>query len=199
MACSEGQYLVKFIASNLLPKFKRVFKSAFSEKYLLLTNLGISVSLSGLGDAIEQRYEIMNDEIEKWNPLRTWHMSVSGLTVGFICHHWYKYLDKFLPGYTLRIVMKKIIVDQLVGSPLCISTFFITIGYLEGTEKDAFIEEIKQKAWKLYAAEWVIWPPAQFINFYLLPNKFRVLFDNTISLGYDIYTSRVKFTKGSSE
>jgi protein Mpv17 len=36
-----------------------------------------------------------------------------------------------------------------------------------------------------------VWPPAQVINFYLLPTRFRVLYDNTISLGYDVYTSYV--------
>ena len=41
-------------------------------------------------------------------------------------------------------------------------------------------------------AEWFIWPPAQFVNFYFLPTRFRVIYDNAISLGYDMYTSHVK-------
>jgi protein Mpv17 len=53
------------------------------------------------------------------------------------------------------------------------------------------MKELKQKGWRLYVAEWVVWPPAQVINFYLLPTRFRVLYDNTVSLGYDIYTSYV--------
>lgn len=32
---------------------------------------------------------------------------------------------------------------------------------------------------------------AQVINFWILPNRYRVLYDNTISLGYDVYTSMV--------
>lgn len=45
------------------------------------------------------------------------------------------------------------------------------------------LDEIKDKALRLYTAEWVIWPPAQVINFYVLPTKYRVLYDNSISLG----------------
>lgn len=30
------------------------------------------------------------------------------------------------------------------------------------------------------------------INFFFLPLRYRVLYDNTISLGYDVYTSYVK-------
>lgn len=37
----------------------------------------------------------------------------------------------------------------------------------------------------------VVWPTAQVINFWILPNRYRVLYDNTISLGYDVYTSAV--------
>ena len=45
---------------------------------------------------------------------------------------------------------------------------------------------------RLYLAEWLLWPPAQFINFYYLPTKYRVLYDNIVSLIYDTYTSHVK-------
>ena len=47
----------------------------------------------------------------------------------------------------------------------------------------------------LYAAEWLIWPPAQFINFSLLPTRYRVAFDNLVSLGFDGYTSYIKHRK----
>lgn len=53
------------------------------------------------------------------------------------------------------------------------------------------LEEIKHKFVKLYKAEWIVWPTAQMINFWILPNRYRVLYDNTISLGYDVYTSYV--------
>ena len=45
---------------------------------------------------------------------------------------------------------------------------------------------------QLYIAEWLLWPPAQFINFYFLPTRYRVLYDNTVSLVYDVYTSHVQ-------
>jgi len=56
-------------------------------------------------------------------------------------------------------------------------------------------QEIKDKALILYAAEWTVWPLAQFINFLLIRPQYRVFYDNTISLGYDIYTSQVKYRK----
>ncbi|CAG7833569.1 unnamed protein product [Allacma fusca] len=119
-------------------------------------------------------------------------MGVTGLTIGFVCHHWYNWLDRFMPGRTLRVVMKKVLIDQLICSPATISTFFVTLAIIERNSAEEFLDEVKSKSWRLYLAEWVIWPPAQYINFYYLPTRYRVLYDNTISLGYDFYTSYVK-------
>lgn len=170
-------------------------KTAFSPKYLLFTNICISVSLSSVGDCLEQQYEILKKDLDKYSGKRTAHMALSGLTVGIVCHYWYKFIDQRLPGRTLSIVMKKVFWDQIICSPIVISTFFLTLGLLENTSRKEIVEEIKDKAWRLYVAEWIVWPPAQIINFYWLPNKYRILYDNTISLGYDVYTSKVKHGK----
>lgn len=118
-------------------------------------------------------------------------MSVAGMTVGVFCHHWYKFLDNRLPGRTIKLVLKKVLIDQTVASPCIIFLFFVTLGVLRKSTPHDVWEEMKDKALRLYTAEWVVWPPAQVINFYILPTRFRVLYDNTISLGYDVYTSAV--------
>ncbi|XP_037052258.1 mpv17-like protein 2 [Bradysia coprophila] len=181
--------------STTLQKIRVYNRIAFSPKYLLFTNVCISISLSCVGDCLEQQYELFTKDLDQYSGKRTVHMALSGSTVGVICHYWYKFLDKRMPGRSLSIVLKKVFWDQMICSPVVISTFFLTLGVLEQSSREEVIAEIKNKAWKLYAAEWVVWPPAQVINFYLLPNKYRVLYDNTISLGYDVYTSKVKHGK----
>ncbi|GLV44777.1 uncharacterized protein CBL_14652 [Carabus blaptoides fortunei] len=119
-------------------------------------------------------------------------MAISGCTVGVLCHYWYHALDRKFPGRSLKTVAKKVMLDQFLCSPITISVFFLTLALLERTSVEEFVEEVKKKAWRLYVAEWIIWPPAQVINFYILPTRYRVLYDNTISLGYDVYTSYVK-------
>lgn len=57
-----------------------------------------------------------------------------------------------------------------------------------------FKAELSQKGFEnIYIAEWLIWPPAQVINFALVPLRYRILFDNIISLGFDIYSPYVKY------
>lgn len=182
---------------NIISHVKYIRKSIdviFGRKLLFATNVGISISLSAAGDIIEQKLEKIEGYTNQWDTLRTRNMALSGMTIGVFCHHWYFFLEKYMPGRTIGMVMKKVVVDQLICSPICITTFFLTLGYLEKTKVPEIIDEIKRKAIILYTAEWVVWPPAQVINFYILPIRYRVLYDNIISLGYDVYTSRVRHT-----
>lgn len=178
-----------------MSRIRKVVKVAFSDKYLLYTNVTISISLSSIGDLIEQTYEIYTEEQEKYDFRRTMHMACSGAALGVLCHHWYKVLDKFIIGKTVDMVIKKLTLDQIIFSPIMILTFFGSVALFEADPMENFKEEVRDKFLTLYRAEWMVWPPAQVINFYFLPTKYRVLYDNTISLGYDIYTSQVKHNK----
>lgn len=180
------------VTIGALQKLRELHATAFSSRYLLFTNVGISLTLSCVGDVLEQHLEIYCKEIERFESTRTAHMAISGVTVGIICHFWYKMLDRRMPGRSMRVVAKKIVLDQLICSPIYISAFFVTLGLLERKGKHEVWEEIKEKAWKLYAAEWTVWPVAQFVNFYWIPTHYRIFYDNIISLGYDVLTSKVK-------
>lgn len=173
-------------------RIKKLIGVAFSEKYLFYTNITISVTLSSIGDLMEQSYEIYTKDAEKYEIRRTMHMGCSGAAVGVLCHHWYKVLDRFIIGKSFYMVVKKLMLDQIIFSPIMILTFFGSVALFEEKPFENFKEEVEDKFVKLYKAEWMVWPPAQVINFYFLPTRFRVLYDSTISLGYDIYTSQVK-------
>jgi len=84
-----------------------------------------------------------------------------------------------------------VLLDQFICSPILIGTFFLTLSVIERKSADDFLDELKDKSWRLYLAEWTVWPIAQVINFSILPTKYRILYDNTISLGYDVYTSYI--------
>lgn len=184
-------------SSSASTVFRNAVKIAFNDKYLFYTNVTISVTLSSIGDIMEQTYEVYSKEQDKYNPKRTMHMAFSGAAVGVLCHHWYKILDKFLVGKTFDMVTKKLLLDQLIFSPIMIVTFFGSLALFERDPVANFKEEVRHKFLTLYHAEWLVWPPAQVINFYFLPTRYRVLYDSTISLGYDVYTSQVKHRKSS--
>ena len=40
--------------------------------------------------------------------------------------------------------------------------------------------------------DWAVWPPAQLINFLLIPSAYRVLYVNTVTLAWDVFMSYAK-------
>jgi protein Mpv17 len=105
---------------NLFRRLLYLPSIAFSDKYLLATNVTISMTLSSvgmlnqsfferkifevmdqltktsfaiLGDILEQHYEIYKKEMERWDRKRTFNMAASGVTVGIFCHNWYNFLQ----------------------------------------------------------------------------------------------------------
>lgn len=185
----------KRILKNGYALYQSNVKRLFSKKNLFYTNVMLSISISTLGDIIEQSYEYHQGEVKIYDSHRTAQMAFSGATAGILCHHWYIFLDKIIVGKSLDMVIKKLLLDQFICSPIIIMSFFATVAIFEDSPIENFTDEVSEKFWILYKAEWVVWPPAQIVNFYFLPTKYRVLYDNTISLGYDIYISHVKHQK----
>lgn len=179
--------------------YRQAVTDAFNSKNLFYTNVSLSICISATGDIIEQRYEKYKGEINQLDFHRTAQMAFSGCIAGVICHHWYNFIDRVIIGRTVDMVIKKLILDQCICSPIIIMSFFATVAIFEDNPMENFTEEVREKFWTLYKAEWVVWPPAQIINFYFLPTKYRVVYDNTISLGYDVYTSQVKHSRSIKE
>ena len=173
---------------NLYPAIERAKNNLFT-KYLLVTNLTISTSSSGLGDFVEQMFEIISKNQANWDKIRTLKLSATGLTLGVICHYWYIYLDRRFVGPGFVNVLKKMIYTQFINSPICILTFFMTFGILSQWSKEQALEHTIEKGKKMYLNEWFIWPTALIIGFYYLPTKYRVLYDSGISFGFDVYYS----------
>ena len=171
-------------------------KRLFSSKNLLLSNTVICVGMSGLGDVVLQSAQSSK---KSFDMKRTLHLSLTGFTVGPICHYWYQMLERRMPGKTMSMIAKKVVVDQIVFSPVCLAVFFLTLGLLKNSSLRDIAEETWRKGLVLYTAEWTVWPPAQVINFYLIPLQFRVFFDNLVSFGFDLFQSHVVFSGSPSE
>lgn len=160
-------------------------------RHLLLTNISISTFLSGAGDVLQQRYQLTSGGLSSFNRGRTCRMSAAGGVTGVICHYWYIWLDRVLMGHSPAIVLRKVLLDQLVFSPVFIVSFLASFELLRGNGPDGIARTVRSKFLELYKAEWTVWPAAQAFSFYALSTKYRVLWDNVVSLGYDTYTSYI--------
>jgi len=79
------------------------------------------------------------------------------------------------------------------------SLHIISGAVFEAKSPSQIIKDTRELGTQLWLSEWFIWPPAQFVNFYFLPTKYRVVYDNLVSLFYDWYTSHLKHSKATVE
>jgi len=89
---------------------------------LLLFNTTVTGTLYTLGDVIQQKVFEAN---LPYNYARTMRMCALGVCMGPLNHFWYLQLDRFIVGNSLTTVAKKIVCDQLMFAPTCITVFYL--------------------------------------------------------------------------
>uniref|UniRef100_A0A0K8RGJ9 Uncharacterized protein n=1 Tax=Ixodes ricinus TaxID=34613 RepID=A0A0K8RGJ9_IXORI len=178
-----------------LQLFRSVGRALFG-RHLVLTNATISTVMGVAGDLVQQHYEILSGHQAQVSSVRTFHMGAAGLTTGMISSLLGMCLLGIrlgMLGRSLRTVLLKVLYDQVVFSPINLTVYFGTVGVLERSGWAEMRSEIWAKGCTIYKVEWFIWPPAQFLNFYVLPLRYRVFFDNLVSFGFDVYSPYVKY------
>jgi len=172
---------------------KRLVDSSnqFLSRNLLLSNTLLCCFIGGLGDVVLQSAQSKH----QYDLKRTCHLTLTGCTVGPCFHFWYQTLDRAFPGRTISVIAKKVLLDQIVFSPICLSVFFTTLGFLDWSSFREIGHDIYNKGMVLYKTEWFVWPPAQMLNFYFVPLKYRVLVINLIAFCFSILQSHVKYSE----
>ncbi|XP_070579317.1 mpv17-like protein [Ptychodera flava] len=131
-----------------------------------------------------------NYDVTKMQHLAIWGLCFNG-PGNFV---WYKFLDRVFPGKTLKIALKKMVLEKLTMSPIWYGGFFIVLSILE--RRPDIFAEAKQKIVPTYIAGCAFWIPAQTINFMFVPNVYRVVYVGTAAF---IWANFLCFMKRQDE
>jgi len=128
-----------------------------------------------------------------WDARRSFHFFVLGLAfVAPTSHYWYGNLavHPWTRGQSFGQISKRVALDQLVWSPVF---FVIWLTGFWGMERKGDTSEIKNDLRvalpDVLVANWILWIPCQYLNFYAVPIKFQVLFTNVVELAWNAYLS----------
>jgi len=138
----------------------------------------------------------------KYDIWRTVRFGVYGLCIsGPLSYLWYRALDRFIhvpkglatwSWKSVKMSLQKVLWDELVFGPVTLGVFFTCISLLEGKTLHESVQKCKKEFWTTLIVDFILWPPAQFINFMFLPTHFRILYISTLNLFWNAFLSNMQ-------
>lgn len=172
---------------NPLMSLWRAYNACLEENPLI-TKAFTSLFGFFLGDLIAQKFLG-----EKGTPLdraRLARMASFGFLIhGPTGHYFYGALDRLIVGASPIKVASKVVIDQVFWAPIFTALFFGYLGLAERKSKDDIVSKIKNDTWTGVTASWKFWPFAHCINFALIPTSQRLLYINSLQVGYNVFLS----------
>lgn len=136
------------------------------------------------GDAISQKFVERKEKFDTKRYFRYWAFGV--IIAGPLFHGWYLRLQKIFVKSKFA-PLKMVAVDQMVFAPVFPPFFLGVMGLMKGDSFSTIKQKIQKDYLDILTSCWSLWPGVQFVNFLLVPISHRVLFNNTIALGWDTY------------
>jgi len=173
---------------NPLAQAWKRYEELLDEKPLLMKAL---TSLMGftLGDILAQVFIQKN---EKFDYFRLFRLASFGFLIHGTSSHWfYGMLDGKIPGTSAKVVFTKVFIDQVLWNPIFGIMFFSYVALLEAKGLAYVIDKTKNELLTQVTGSWKVWPLAHTINFRFVPSSQRVLYINTIQIGYNCFLSLI--------
>lgn len=106
-------------------------------------------------------------------------------------HYWYIFLDSVTAANRGSAILKRLAYDIAIFSPLYITFFYCFQSIFEGACPRECFYKLHRSGPILLVTETIAWVPVQFINFLFVPLAYRVMYDNAVSLCFDIMYSSI--------
>ncbi len=122
---------------------------------------------------------------------RTRNFTATSIVLAPTVHYWYIFLDSLFVGHSAPVLLKKLLFDAFMFSPIYISLFYLFQSRFEQTSVEDSLGKLSSSGGVLWVGETLLWTPLQYVNFRFVPLSLRVAYDNLVSFCFDIFYSTV--------
>lgn len=179
---------------NPFVAFWKGYNQMLKDQPLLTKALTSFVGFSA-GDFLAQKFIDKKDDVDFKRLLKL--ASFGFLVHGPTGHYFYGFLDGKMPGTSAVTVASKVAIDQLIWNPIFGTMFFGYLGLAEGQDFNGIKARVEKDLWASVKGSWTVWPIAHAINFRFIPNSQRLLYINSVQIGYNMFLSFLA-NKGSA-
>ncbi|KAJ1922010.1 hypothetical protein H4219_000357 [Mycoemilia scoparia] len=154
----------------------------------------------------------LNSEQKSYDISRAARFSLYAVLDAPLDVKWHHFLDKHLPFPSassaqsikppisfqsrimkhmprLKVVGKRVAVDQLFYEPFAYTLFFVTMTHMEGGNWEDSKAKLRSTFWPTYLTGLMVWPVVQAVNFAFVPLYLRVPFASTVGIFWDTFLS----------
>lgn len=113
-----------------------------------------------------------------------------------IGHYWYAFLSTKIVGDNLATSALRVLLDQAVFTPVLLGFVFAITSVLQD-QSHLIADKLRVDLPATLKSNYLVWIPAQLINFSVVPPQLRVLCANFVGFFWSIYMSSVLFKKSA--
>ncbi|KAF3047478.1 ubiquitin-specific protease ubp2 [Didymella heteroderae] len=204
-ATAEAEAEQKDVEMTDLPEQKVEYDSLERKPYV--TQLVSSLVIYFVGDLVAQSIaapeekKVAEDEdedergwVQQWSEDRDWARTGRALVIGGISsipsYKWFLWLSMNF-NYSSKILSltTKVVVNQILFTPIFNSYFFGMQTLLAGASFDEIVERIKHTVPTSWINSCKLWPAVTAFSFTYIPIQYRSIFGGVIAIGWQTYLS----------
>ncbi|KAJ4384520.1 hypothetical protein N0V86_000119 [Didymella sp. IMI 355093] len=145
-------------------------------------------------DVVEEEEAEERGWVQQWSEDRDWARTARALVIGGISsipsYKWFLWLSMNF-NYSSKILSltTKVVVNQILFTPIFNSYFFGMQTLLAGASFDEIVERIKNTVPTSWINSCKLWPAVTAFSFTYIPIQYRSIFGGVIAIGWQTYLS----------
>jgi peroxisomal membrane protein 2 len=172
---------------NIVKRAIRQYLRLLREKPVLTKSL--TSACTGAVSSLLSQYVSMsktNTRTVNWKNVMAFALT-GFLFVGPVMHNFYRLLEQVAPKTSPHSVLKKMIIDRILYTPVFLLTYLYLLSIFEGHSLKVAKSKVDQVYPHAIRMNWKVLTVIQYININYIPQQYRVLFGNAISLAWNCY------------